>query len=382
MENLQKRYSYCDIGIVPKHSMKLFYTYDIFNEQRYGGISRYYFELIRRIPPEIADVKIMSGLYVNEYIKELPVVKGFRVPQLRYTGFIRQIANSIYQRIMLKGSNSQTIVHQTYYYEPRIKCPGKVVVTIYDMLHEIYPQYFHAADDTTLLKRQSCERADVIISISHSTKNDLIRLFGIAPEKIIVIHLSSSLKTLGPFKSGRPFHDAYILFVGVRYGHKNFEGLIKAFAASASLKNNFHVICFGGGSFSDTEHEMLKNLGIEKHVHQVSGNDELLCNYYKNALAFVCPSLYEGFGIPILEAMELSCPVICTNTSSVPEVAGDAAVYFDPSNIGSMRDALEATLFNQHLLCDLKKRGLKQQSMFSWDRCASETLAVYNSLLQ
>ena len=80
--------------------------------------------------------------------------------------------------------------------------------------------------------------------------------------------------------------------------------------------------------------------------------------------------------------MELSCPVICTNTSSVPEVAGDAAVYFDPSDRVSMRTALEETLFNRQLLDDLKERGLVQQSMFSWDRCARETIAVYNSLLQ
>lgn len=123
-------------------------------------------------------------------------------------------------------------------------------------------------------------------------------------------------------------------------------------------------------------------LGISKLVHQIGGNDCLLATYYRYATAFICPSLYEGFGIPLLEAMSLSCPVICSNTSSTPEVVGDAGIYFDPNDISSIQSALEDTLFNKSLLCDLKKRGLQRQSLFSWDKCASETVAVYRSLLK
>lgn len=361
--------------------IKLFFTYEIFFAQQYGGISRYYFELIRRIPHELANVKILAGLYINEYIKALPVVKGFKVPQLRYTTSIRQMANRIYQWYKLKSTDSRTIVHQTYFFEPFIKCQGKVVVTVYDMIHEIYPQYFPAHDNTSVLKKLCCERADKVIAISHSTKNDLMRLFGIAPDKIVVIHLASSLGSINSLDAGNPFRKPYLLFVGVRNGHKNFEGFIQAFASSDSLKKSFHIVCFGGEPLSNSEHAMLQDLGIEDRVHNVWGNDGLLSNYYRNAVALIYPSLYEGFGIPILEAMELSCPVICANTSSVPEVAGDAAVYFDPSNQSSIRSVLEDTLFNRHLLDDLKTRGLLQQSLFSWDRCANETIAVYTSLL-
>ena len=102
---------------------------------------------------------------------------------------------------------------------------------------------------------------------------------------------------------------------------------------------------------------------------------------FENATAFVCPSLYEGFGIPLLEAMGLSCPVICSNSGSIPEVVGNAGIYFDPDDISSIRKALEDTLFNESLLEDLKKRGLQRESIFSWDKCASETVAVYRSLL-
>lgn len=362
--------------------MDILYTYDIFCGQRYGGISRYYFELIRHISPNMAGVKIMAGLYINEYIKSLPEVRGIKVPQLRFSNSIRLKISAIFQAVMLGKTSSQTIIHQTYYYQPIIKYQGKVVLTVYDMISEIYAQYCPAGDNISLLKRNWCERSDKIIAISHSTKNDLVRLFGISPEKIVVIHLASFLGDNKSFLSVKPFPEPYLLFVGKREYYKNFKGLIQAFASSESLKRNFHIVCFGGEPLSNIENVRLKELGIESRVHHVGGGDDVLCNYYKNAVAFVCPSLYEGFGIPILEAMEFSCPVICSNTSSIPEVAGDAAVYFDPSDTASIQHTLEATLFNQNLLDDLRKRGLERQAVFSWDRCANETLSVYHSLLQ
>lgn len=361
--------------------LKIVYTYDVFSSQKYGGISRYYFELIRRISPKMADIKILAGLYINEYFESLPETKGIKVSGLKYTGIIRKKINKIFQSIMLMGTDSETIIHQTFYYDPYIKIQGKVVVTVYDMISEIFPQYFPDGNNISLLKRRCCERADKVIAISHITKNDLVHFFDIPPEKIVVIHLASSLHGNNASPSVRPFREPYLLFVGQRENYKNFEGLIEAFAASESLKKSFHIVCFGGEPLNSNENVLLKRLGVEDRVHNVRGSDELLCDYYRNAVAFICPSYYEGFGIPIIEAMELSCPVVCSNTGSIPEVAGDAAVYFDPSDTGSLQHALETTVFDKKLLDDLKKRGLERQSMFSWARCAEETLAVYNSLI-
>lgn len=364
-----------------KIEMNLIYTYDVFCEQRYGGISRYYYEIIRRISPMVPDVKILAGLYINEYIKSLPVVKGIKVPALKYTGFIRRKVNRIFQAIMLREIGSQTILHQTFYYQPYIKYQGKVVVTVYDMISEIFPQFFPKGNKISLLKRRCCEGADKVIAISHSTKNDLVRFFDISPEKIVVIHLASSLKSNNASLGVKPFREPYLLFVGTREDYKNFDGFIEAFAASESLKKSFHIVCFGGEPLSSDENVLLKKMGIKDSVHNVRGSDGLLCDYYRNAVAFICPSFYEGFGIPILEAMELSCPVVCSNAGSIPEVAGDAAVYFDPSDTASMQHAMETTLFDKNILDELTKRGLERQSMFSWARCAEETLAVYNSLI-
>ena len=134
--------------------LKIVYTYDVFSSQSYGGISRYYFELIRRISPKEADVKILAGLYINEYFKSLPETKGIKVSSLKYTGFIRRKINKIFQEIMLLGTGSEIILHKTFYYEPYIKIQGKVVVTVYDMISEIFPQYFSAGDNISLLKKR------------------------------------------------------------------------------------------------------------------------------------------------------------------------------------------------------------------------------------
>jgi glycosyltransferase involved in cell wall biosynthesis len=361
--------------------LEIIYTYDIFCGQRYGGISRYYFELIRHISPERAHVKLLAGLYVNEYIKSLPEVKGIKVPQLKFSNSLRIKISGIFQAIMLRKISNKTIVHQTYYYQPIINHHGIIVLTVYDMISEIFPQYMEAGDNSSFLKRYWVEKADKIIAISHSTKNDIVRLFGISPEKIAVIHLASSLKDLYSLSDIKPFPDPYLLFVGKRGYYKNFDGLIKAFAASDILKSNFHIISFGGEPVGNSEKGRLKQLGIEGRVHFVRGSDALLCNYYKNAVACICPSLYEGFGIPILEAMELSCPVVCSDTSSIPEVAGDAAVYFDPTDVASLQQALESTVFDRDLLDNLRQRGLQRHARFSWERCANETLAVYHSLI-
>ena len=248
------------------------------------------------------------------------------------------------------------------------------------MIHELFPQYYRAYDKTSELKKRCCERVDKIIAISNSTKKDLVKLFGINPEKIVVIHLASSLKDTVTHSS-KVFQEPYLLYVGARGEYKNFDGFVQAFSQSKVLGKHFHLICFGGGCFNVREEKEFKKLGITRLVHQVSGDDSLLVSYYKNASAFICPSLYEGFGIPLLEAMGLSCPVICSNSGSIPEVVGDAGIYFDPHDITSIRKALENTLFNENLLAHLKMRGLQRESMFSWDRCANETVAVYRSLL-
>ena len=178
-------------------------------------------------------------------------------------------------------------------------------------------------------------------------------------------------------------HKPYLLYVGSRSGYKNFDMFINAIASSKNLIDEMNIICFGGGVFSKLELVHFEGLGFKKgQINQVSGGDELLGSFYRGAVAFVYPSLYEGFGIPPLEAMVNDCPVICSNTSSVPEVVGDAGKYFDPNSVDDMRESIESVVYSESQRDSLRVLGKNRLRNFSWEKCANETLTVYKSLVR
>jgi glycosyltransferase involved in cell wall biosynthesis len=161
---------------------------------------------------------------------------------------------------------------------------------------------------------------------------------------------------------------------------KNFDKLLEAYGSSLKLNQDFQLICFGGGDFSSSEVERVDNFQLGCKVVQISGDDSMLTNLYRGATALVYPSLYEGFGIPPLEAMSFGCPVVCSNVSSIPEVVGNAGEYFDPEDLDSMIDAIEKVVYSEVVLNDLKLLGQKRIKLFSWDLCAKQTIEVYKSL--
>ena len=234
------------------------------------------------------------------------------------------------------------------------------------------------------LKIKAIQRADHVICISDNTKQDLIRLHGIDDNKISVIHLGfdkffdKDTNSLPAVVNLKPF----ILFVGNRGGYKNFTGLIKAIALSKKLVNDFDVIAFGGGKFTAAELSLIKSSGFKiNQVRQVSGDDTLLGQYYEAARAFVYPSLYEGFGIPPLEAMAHQCPVISSNTSSMPEVIGNAAEFFDPTHAQSVCLAIENVVYSDARSAELRHLGHHRLKAFSWQKCTAQTLGVYRAVL-
>ncbi len=148
------------------------------------------------------------------------------------------------------------------------------------------------------------------------------------------------------------------------------------------LYKTHRLICFGGGKLTQQETERLERLGIPKHrIQIVDGDDEMLSRYFAGATAFIYPSLYEGFGIPLLEAMECGCPVLCGNSSSMPEVAGKAAIYFDAANPEDIAVAMVQVAQSSEDRTHLILKGRERVKEFSWDKCAQETYAVYERLL-
>jgi glycosyltransferase involved in cell wall biosynthesis len=366
--------------------MKINYDYQIFGWQVYGGISRYFFELANNISniPGV-EASVISPFYINAYLAhagENLSIRGWKIPVIPRTGRIIRMINQLIAARTFK-SDSPALVHETYYAARRYASPkSKVVLTVFDMIHEKFPECFPVWDSTASEKAAAVARADHVICISEHTRRDLIDILGVDPKKTSVVHLGFSL-TAGS-ASRVPAEDRpFLLYVGSRGGYKNFEKLLRAYASEPELQATYDLIAFGGGSFSAKERSLMAGIGLgEGRVRQVAGSDAVLAGLYKSAALFVYPSRYEGFGIPPLEAMSFSCPVVCSNASSIPEVAGDAAHYFEPDSIESMVHAIQEVLGSQSLRQSLVDRGLERIKMFSWERCAEQTLEVYKEVLK
>ncbi|NLT23720.1 MAG: glycosyltransferase family 4 protein [Syntrophorhabdus sp.] len=366
--------------------MRVVFDHSIFGLQPYGGVSRYFFEVTNHLARMGNNVEIFSPLYVNEYFHDNCAVRprGFRIGlKTRRLGRIVSAINTGASLLFVKTRRHVDIFHETYFTTSDC-CPGsaKRVLTVYDMIYERYPRYFSPLDRTPQLKEHAVKRADHVICISENTRRDLIELLGVPEEKTSVVYLGYSLDAnkapSDPPRKGKPF----ILYVGSRWGYKNFDRMVKAYGSSKVLKDNLSLVCFGGGPFNSEEWAMFGSLQIPRDdVMHVSGNDDVLAGLYSSASLFVYPSLYEGFGIPPLEAMFFGCPVACANSSSLPEVVGEAAELFDPNDEDSMRCAMERVISEQARSRELVRSGKERIKLFSWEKCAADTLEVYRTVL-
>jgi len=366
--------------------MKIAFDHQTFNIQSYGGISRYYTVLVRELLKQGQNIGVFAGVHRNNYLSSLPsdVVRGLKLnrypPKSRW---VFQAYNHCLANFQMNNWQAD-VVHETYYSSlplPKTKAPR--VTTVYDMIHELYPQMFSKRDKTTHWKRKTFERVEQIISISQSTKNDLIEIFGVDEAKISVIHLGVDMSFSQYYpEQNRESQRPFLLYVGERGGYKNFQSVLQALSSSNQLKNDFDLVAFGGGKFSNKELNLISSFGFdEKRVRQLGGSDEKLKELYHLASAFIYPSLYEGFGMPPLEAMVCSCPVISSNTSSMPEVIGDAGEYFDPTNVDELMAAIENVVYSPARSGELKLLGKERIESFSWEMTAKNTLDVYQRVI-
>lgn len=364
--------------------MRVTYDYQVFEWQKYGGVSRYICELATHLSEyEDVEVQILAIAYVNEYLKQCrpDLVVGFPIPKIQKMGKVRRAVNSSLSKLWL-SQHPPDILHQTYYQPLQLAPKGtKVVTNIHDMNHEKFSEFFPGYQ-APKEKQESVKRADHVICISENTRKDLIEIMGVEPQKVSVVYLGSSLTPLKD-EGFTPITDApYLLFVGDRGGYKNFQRLLRAYASSPSLQKDFKLVCFGKDPFNLEELHLIEELKLTTgQVLRVSGDDRLLTYYYQRASLFVYPSLYEGFGLPLVEAMSVRCPIACSNTSSLPEVAGDAAEIFNPYEVESIAAALEKVLYSDGRAAELVRLGSDRAQKFTWQACAEETRRVYLSLL-
>lgn len=368
--------------------MRIAYDPQIFSAQIYGGISRYFNEIASCLTKVAGlQVSIIAPMYINAYLENLPknVVSGFRAPLTDHFRLHQRALGMLIGDWMLRAF-SPDIVHETYYFPYRLgPRRARRVLTIYDMIHERIPASFPPSDKTSRYKKIAAERADHVICISESTRRDAIEILGLRPEKVSVVYLGYDLMNVPEANTANAdpsTSEPFLLYVGARGGYKNFLRLLQAYAASPVLRTGYRLICFGGKAFSVEELQTMRNLNLDTDsvIHQ-AGSDQSLAGFYRQASAFIYPSLYEGFGIPPLEAMAHDCPVVCSNTSSIPEVVGDAGEYFQPEDVNSMRTAIERVVGLSEHRKKLIAKGRERLKLFSWDRCAQETYDIYQKLI-
>ncbi len=390
--------------------MKILYDHQIFASQVYGGISRYFYELAHSLCSQYQDVRCLLSLIYsnNHYLKGGKTVfthSGDYKRIIDYDNFcagfnfkgkwkLFQIAKKISYIKDYSAANKACgvkaveagdydIFHPTYYDNYFLKHIGHkpYVLTVYDMIHELFPHEFLRDESICYQKKILIENASKVIAISENTKKDIVKFYG-CEEKIEVVHLGNSLMPPeANYAGGKAPPEKYILFVGSRQKYKNFDFFIKSAAPILKDHNDLKLVCAGGGLFSIDEINLLKSLGVAEKVTQMSLSDDGLALFYKNALAFIFPSLYEGFGIPVLESFASGCPLIVSNSSSLPEVAGDAAIYIDPQSAVSIQTAVEKAVTDKKLRDELQAKGFEQLKKFSWNITAQKTKKIYERIL-
>jgi glycosyltransferase involved in cell wall biosynthesis len=362
--------------------MKVAFDSQIFELQKFGGISRYFVELSSAMNKSgIVDSRIISPFHQNQYLSstfkwsKMQVHTPFFTNRFRLNSFLLEI-NHILGNSQAKKFQPD-LIHETFYASEKlwnINVPK--VLTIFDLIREKEGEH----KEKIARKKKSIERADSIICISENTKRDFLEFYDFDERLVSTIHLAPSdsffYSEYRPSKS-----NAYLLYVGGRAGYKNFNTFAKAFAELRILKYDIKLIIFGGGKLSKEEFRVFRSLGINDAVTHVEGGDGQLCTFYQNATALIYPSKYEGFGLPVVEAMASGCPVLCSNSSSLPEVAGNAALLFDPTSAESILETMIFALENPNVLQQKSKDGYTQASKFTWLKSAKETKRVYEKLL-
>lgn len=340
------------------------------------------------------------------YVKNLQELKHQNV-KIAYQNLPKKIVKGLWNK-KLSNFNSNLIdlenylkfgnidlLHSTTFYLPKFKKKCTKVVTIYDVSFMTHPEHHTAEtiENCTKGTKEAVNIADIILVISEHTKKDLIEYFKVSADKIIVTYLGKDESFrkvndsifINNFLAKHNLPKDYILFVGSLEPRKNVKGLIKAYAQlSEQLKQNYPLVITGAKGWLNSDiYPLVQDLKLEKYLHFTGyiTQEEMPLLYSQSSL-FVYPSLYEGFGLPVLEAMACEVPVITSNISSIPEITGEnGAILINPNNDEELSNKIKEVLESSILAENLAKNGKLQSEKFSWENCAKETLKIYQSLI-
>ena len=341
----------------------------IFGLQRFGGISTYWHQLLMHWGDDfghdcevVLPDPVISGLDLSPELARLPVVHDRRKTAIA--------------RYLRAAPTACAIQHSSYYRAP---ASGRTasVMTVYDFIYERYRTGL-ARRVHSIQKSRALHRADAILSISHSTRDDLLARYPrIDPSRVIVTHLAHDAEVFRPLEpqvARDPALARQVLFVGQRAGYKQFALAIEALKALPELE-----LLVVGPPLTQDEEQTLHHTLPGRWSYRDGVHNEALRLIYAQCFALIYPSDYEGFGLPVLEAMACGAPVVCSRVSSIPEVGGDAALYADRQEGAAYAAQLNA-LFDSAFNREVRDNSLANSGNFSWKRCFAETEAVYRQL--
>lgn len=364
----------------------------IYQIQAQGGISRIFNEILPRMcqVDENLNISLLMSRQSRQklpqhphiYVKHAPYIGRFLQPFPTWHYTIHPL-NEWWLRLAI-GNTKDKIWHSTYYTMPKM-WKGPIVVTVVDMIYELFQHLFNTIGNERFRdqKRRCILGADVVICISETTRRDVLQYYRIDASKVITIPLGYNnifKQELVSVNNAIPhIPDPFILYVGSRAHYKRFQEFVQAYSLWKQKQDVRLIIV--GGEWSHTEIEFLVELDIHNRVQLLNKvDDEALCLLYNTAAAFIHPSLYEGFGIPLLEAMACGCPIVASRIPSTIEVAGDCPIYCNPGETDNLMLALDKVLSegrgSQRALA-----GLERVMNFSWHKTADQTLAVYRQAL-
>lgn len=350
-------------------------------------------------------VIFLSPENFDEFVSESPRVKKVKLDCPWY-GWREQLIMPFYL-----WREKLDLIHFPHFNVP-VFTPGRFVVTIHDLILTNFPTvrattrrhliYYLKNLAYRLVIYLALVRSQKVITVSHFTKNDIVKKFGVSPDKIEVTYegvanLAKGMDSLFVAKlDGREilnqYHipDNFLLYVGNAYPHKNLERLLRVYSRLHAERPDIRLVLVGR---SDYFYERIKAYASSLNLWQEANKnsavvfpgyvpDAQLEIFYQAARAYIFPSLYEGFGLPPLEAMAQGCPVISSKRASLKEVLGEAAVFFDPEDEAEMLDRMTDILTNSVLRDQLITRGREQARKYHWWDCARETLRIYETVLR
>jgi glycosyltransferase involved in cell wall biosynthesis len=327
-----------------------------------------------------------------ESLQQYPHLHLFPMP-VRVSNFFIYKNLPIVWSLCEKSMRFPDIIHGTDYSVYPCKKSLKVF-TIHDLTFLKYPKYIDSVVKTYAKRIRRClEWTDLILTVSENSKKDIVECLNIKSEKIYVTLLSSRYSSdyllIKPGDRIRQqthydFSHPYLLFVSNLEPRKNILSIIKAFNyLKQKYKIDHDLILIGRkGWYYEPIIAAIESSSWKHQIHHLDYlSDELVALFYSKADVFVYPSYYEGFGLPVLEAMTLGAPVVASNTSSLPEVAGDAALFIDPNDPIQLAEAILKVISDRQLRQELIDKGQKRAKLFSWERTARETLKAYKTLI-